>query len=152
MSDRDPQTASITDLQRRAKDVLDRAARAPVRVMRPGKKPPITLVASDLWSEASSSRRRLSTFTSIVRYVVERRQKGDAAPYPAEFAWLRVFDVDDLEEFVDELSGAMHGALHGGRTWVGVDAVIDEWQRSAAVLDDDALTTRFAQVLEDIRQ
>jgi hypothetical protein len=150
-ADPEPRTTTATDLQRKTKQVLEAASRGPISLIRP-KAPPITLVASSLWNDATRSKYWLSTFTAIVRYALERGLKGDGVAYPAEFAWLRLFDIDELREFLDELSAAMYGVLHGGQPWDLVNAVVEEWRRSAGVLADEALMQRFNQTLEDFKE
>ena len=140
---------NVSELQRSMKRVLDDAGKGPVCLVRP-KAPAITLVARERWCEAAQAMRWLEVFTAVVRYAIERVAGGDAAAYPVEFAWLRKFDIEDVREFLDEFSTALHGALQGGRSWDAVDAVVEEWRRSAAVLGDDDLPQRFRRTLDDL--
>jgi prevent-host-death family protein len=142
-------TVTASDLQRKTKQVLDDASKGPVSLSRRNA-PDITLVSSDLWNEATHARAWLSFVTSIVHYVVERAEKGEGAAYPAEFSWLRSFEVPDLRDFLTELTAAVTGALHGGRSWELAEAVIEEWRRSAAVLEDAELSERLKHTLQDL--
>lgn len=78
----------------------------------------------------------------MVWYMVKCVSKGEPA-CPAEFAWLRLFGVADLREFLDELSRAINAAVRRLQPWDGVEAIIEEWRRSANALDDGELRVRF---------
>lgn len=142
--------ATATDLQKKTGRVLDDAAKGPVSIQRPNK-PAITLVKRDAWQDAANAKLWLSTYSAIVRYVVERASNESEPAYPTEFAWLRLFDLEDLREFLDELSSAIYAAIHGLRPWDDADAVVEEWRRSAAALDNEELRRRFKQTLGEFR-
>jgi hypothetical protein len=50
-------------------------------------------------------------------------------------AWLRVFDLDDLQEFASELEEALAAAVGDGDTVVA-DEVVDAWRVTARQLSD----------------
>lgn len=141
---------TATKLSKETTRVLDDAAKGPVTLYRV-RKPAITLVEREAWCDANHAKHWLSVVSTVVRYTLERI-RGEEAGYPAEYAWLRRFSDDELRDFIDEVTGAVSGALHTGRSWDGVDAVVEEWRRSAALLEDEELNARFQQTLEDIRR
>lgn len=148
-----PVAETLTTATKLSKDttrVLDDAAKGPVTLFR-SKKPAITLVERDAWCDATQAKHWLSVVSVVVLYTLGRI-KGEEAGYPAEYAWLRRFSNDELRDFINEITGAVSGALHTGRSWDGVDAVVEEWRRSAALLEDDELNSRFKQTLGDIRR
>jgi len=144
-------TTTATRLARETPRVLDDAAKGPVTVTRPGKKPAVTLVTRELWREGEQAKHWLSVQSVIVQYALQR-SKGRQAGYPAEYGWIRVFDDEDLRDFIGELIDAIYGSLHMGRSWDDVDAVIEEWRRSACAMEDAELAARFHRTLEDIRR
>ncbi len=148
-----PVAENVTTATKLAKDtsrVLDDAAKGPIILYR-GNKPAITLVDRASWCDAAIAKTWLSTLSTIICYALNRFAGRTDAGYPSEFAWLRLFEDDDVRDFITELNAAVISALHTGRSWERVDAVVDEWRRSAALLEDDEMRARFSQTLEDVR-
>jgi hypothetical protein len=109
------------------------------------------MVNREAWQEAASSSKWLSVFSAIVKYAVERINGEQNPSCPADFGWLSLFEPLDVREFVNDLSGALNGVMQGLRPWDDVDAVVEEWRRSAVVLNDSELRRRFEETIKDIR-
>jgi hypothetical protein len=143
-------TATATELMKHTRRVLEEATKGPVSLIRP-KKPTITLVAKDTWQQLNLAKDWFGIYALVVRYAVERAMKASPASVPADFAWLEHFGIDDVREFIDELSQAVYHAVRGMRSWDDVEAIVEEWRRSAQALVDEDLRKRFTQTLEDLR-
>ena len=139
------------DLQRNTKDVLDTAEARPVSIPR-DRAQPITLVRRELWTRAAKALDRMTEAAAFMSFVSDTRaQNGKEVPYPVEHEWLRAFDADELSEFLGEYSHAMRTAVIGARPWEDVDDVVEQWRRSALVLQDAELMERLQRTIADVR-
>jgi hypothetical protein len=59
------------------------------------------------------------------------------------FVWLKVFDSDELGEFITEILNAFQDLSSGINDWELLDAVIHEWQESAITLQNEELLSAF---------
>lgn len=142
--------AKPSDLQsdyRRLLDLVEEGTSVIIRQR--GGKPPITLIKNESWREAMIARAWLSMLSALVRYAVGRAQGSEANVCPTEFAWLELYeDYNDVRAFVDELSGSIMSAVNKTQTWDDVAAVVDEWSRSASLLEHADLVARFRKTKE----
>lgn len=136
---------TTTDLARNYRKVLDAAAKGPVSIPREQEKPAITLVARDMWQQASCAEQWIAAFAAIVYSCLAIMSGNDDLSLPYEFEWLREFDKDDVAEFLAEFSDAMRNATAGVRSWEEVEAVLHEWHHSALAIRDEELQARFKQ-------
>lgn len=141
---------TVTEFNKSPSGWLTEAASKPVTITRP-KATDITLISRDRWQDASISQSWLALFSAIVRYAAETFMGVSGPTCPADFSWLTLFEKEDLREFVDELSTALQGVALGLRPWSDVNTVVEEWRRSAIVLNDQELRRRFKDTLKDIR-
>jgi len=59
------------------------------------------------------------------------------------FVWLKVFDSDELGEFITEILNAFQGLSSGINDWELLDAVIHEWQESAMAIQNKEVVSAF---------
>jgi hypothetical protein len=59
------------------------------------------------------------------------------------FVWLKVFDSDELGEFITEILNAFQDLSSGINDWELLDAVIHEWQESDLALQNQELLSSF---------
>jgi hypothetical protein len=59
------------------------------------------------------------------------------------FVWLKVFDSDELGEFITEILNAFQDLSSGINDWELLDAVIHEWQESAITLQNQEVLSAF---------
>ena len=59
------------------------------------------------------------------------------------FVWLKVFDSDELAEFITEILNAFQDLSSGINDWELLDAVIHEWQESAITLQNQEVLSAF---------
>jgi len=144
---------TVTEFNKSPSGWLTEAATKTVTITRP-KQADITLISRDRWQDASISKSWLVQLSAIVKFAVEKSM-GVTNPnpsLPSKFSWLSLFDIEDLREFVDELSSTIQRVVQGLRPWDDVNTVVEEWRRSAIVLSDEDLTRRFQETLKDIRR
>lgn len=141
---------STSDLQKRTKECLERAAERPVSVQRPGGGA-ITMVNRNTWTHNAQAHEWLTRNASIMRYILSRVRNQKVDP-PTDFYWLNVFDVDELRDFTEELLTATQAACSDLRPFLDVEAVVKEWHHSALALMDEELQQRFKTATEEIRK
>lgn len=59
------------------------------------------------------------------------------------FVWLKVFDSDELAEFITEILNAFQDLSSGINDWELLDAVIHEWQESAIAIQNKEVVSAF---------
>ena len=64
---------------------------------------------------------------------------GDEHPY----GWLSVFDADELQEFIKEVSEAFRLTDTFNEAWDLIDAIIYEWHESAIAISSPELAAAF---------
>lgn len=132
---------SATELQRDMKRVLQEAEQRPVYVRRPGGTV-ITMVDRNSWVHATQAQDWLTRTANVMLYILMRARELPAEP-PTDFNWLKLFSLEDLREFTQELGEALQSASAGLRPFTDVDAVLKEWHRSAVALADEQLQARL---------
>ena len=141
--------AKPTDLQRDYKRLLNLAEDgAVVNITQRGGKPTCTLVSKEAWLDAMMAKAWLSTLSAVVKYATGRILKDESLICPSDFSWLQLYDTDDVRAFIDELSGAINSVANRRLTWDDVDAIVEEWSRSAALLEHQELVDRFRKAKE----
>jgi len=60
------------------------------------------------------------------------------------YAWLRTFDSDDLNDFVEEVRSTFEQFEDSPKAWEELDALIYEWHESALVIDSGVLDEMFS--------
>ena len=141
---------STSDLQKRTKECLEKAAERPVSVQRPGGHV-ITMVNRNAWTHNAQAHDWLIRSASIMRYILARARSQKAEP-PSDFYWLNVFEVDELRDFTEELLTATQAACSELRPFSDIEAVVKEWHHSALALLDNELQERFKTATEEIKK
>jgi hypothetical protein len=142
---------TASELQKHTKAMLDRASRHPVSIPRERKGDAITLVNRTLWHQALTAMESMKTLAGVSLLVSDTLKHAEHRRYPSDLAWLADFDKDDLQEFFGEYASAVMGAVTGTRSWDTVEIVIEQWRRSAVVLQDEELRERLTREAENAR-
>jgi hypothetical protein len=142
---------TASELQKHTKAMLDRASKRPVSIPRERKGDAITLVNRALWHQALTAMESMKTLAAISQLLSDTLKHTERRRYPSDLAWLAEFDEDDLQEFFGEYVTAVMGAVTGTRSWDTVDTVIEQWRRSALVLQDEGLRERLTREAENVR-
>jgi hypothetical protein len=123
-----------TDLNRRAGEVLNHAREHPVTISRNNEQFAL------LKREQAARLVRLVDRTSAILTLLSEVHAvihGDNPSPP--FAWLIIFEKDDLQKLCSEVLGAVGKAAGGIRDWDEVAGVIHEWRESAIVAKSGVL-------------
>lgn len=130
---------TASELQKHTKAMLDRASRHPVSIPRERKGDAITLVNRALWHQALSAMEETKTLAAVALLLSDTLKHLEQRRYPSDLAWLTEFDEDDLQEFFGEYAAAVMSAVTGTASWDTPTVVIEQWRRSAALLQNPEL-------------
>lgn len=65
--------------------------------------------------------------------------EGETISSDHPYAWLMVFDSEDLNDFVTEVRSTFEQFEDSPKAWEELDALIYEWNESALVIDSGVL-------------
>jgi hypothetical protein len=68
---------------------------------------------------------------------------GQKIGYEHPCGWLSVFDADELQEFIKEVSEAFRLTDTSNEAWDLIDATIHEWHESAIAITSPDLAAAF---------
>ncbi len=129
-----------TELNRRSGQVLDRAYQSPITIQRNDQS--FALLRRDqiaaLIHHAHSLSFALQAIASATALIQDRPISTE------DFAWLRAFDLEELQEFLQELLTASEQSTEA------IDATIHEWQESAIAIQSPILAEAFNAETEDV--
>ncbi|HEV3085902.1 MAG TPA: hypothetical protein VGX96_01660 [Candidatus Elarobacter sp.] len=140
----DSEIRSTTDLQRHTREVLDSASERIVVIPRE-QKDDIALVKHSLARRAFAAFELTQRLHAVFRYVTRRLTIGATASCPSDFEWLSAFDDEDVVDFGNEFADALLRIVEDDRPISEVNDVLEQWRRSAMVLQDTALRERLEQ-------
>jgi thiaminase len=69
--------------------------------------------------------------------------EGETISSDHPYAWLMVFDSEDLNDFVTEVRSTFEQFEDSPKAWEELDALIYEWNESALVIDSGVLDEMF---------
>jgi hypothetical protein len=133
---------TATELNRQPGRILDKALEHPVTITRNDQS--FALLrrenAALLVKVAQHSREIVELLNTAFHLLLKREIAADR-PY----AWLGVFDADELNELIDEVMTAYRSIDRHEKTWYELDAVIHEWHESALAISNPELEAAFSQ-------
>ena len=131
-----------TDLNRGSGEVLNKAARGPVTIIRNDEA--FALMRRDV---AASWRKEASSATHLVELV------WTALSHPAtvapEYRWITAFDSEQTLEMTTELMSAYRKAARDGR-WGEFDTLLHEWSESGWAALSPELQEAFASQSDEV--
>jgi hypothetical protein len=68
---------------------------------------------------------------------------GQKIGYEHPYGWLSVFDADELQEFIKEVSEAFRLTDTSNEAWNLIDATIHEWHESSTAIISHELAAAF---------
>lgn len=125
---------SSTDLNRRAGEVLDHAAKHPVTISR--NKEQFALLKRE---HAARLIKAAQQFEPTLELIAGGLSAVEGKELPTSLAWMRAFDPDDLRKMIREIVVASIDALQETGDWDSVNAIIHEWHESALVVTSGVL-------------
>jgi hypothetical protein len=133
---------TATELNRQPGRILDKALEHPVTITRNDQS--FALLrrenAALLVKTAQHSREIVELLNTAFHLLLKRKI---AADHP--YAWLGVFDADELNEFIDEVMTAYRSIDQYEKTWYELEAIIHEWYESALAISNPELEAAFSQ-------
>jgi hypothetical protein len=138
---------TATELNRQPGRVLDKALEHPVTITRNDQS--FALLRREevtfLVKTATQSKTVFELLT-VAFSLLLGKEIGFENPY----GWLRVFDSDDLQDFIKEVSEAFRLIDSSSRTWNMIDAIIHEWHESAIAIASPELAAAFSDEIDEV--
>jgi hypothetical protein len=124
-----------TDLNRASGEVLNKASRTPVTIVR--NEETFALMRRDV----AAGWRKEATFAAHLTQVMWHALAHPSSMGP-EFDWIGAFDEEDRREMVDELMNLYRKAIRDG-SWDDLEAGIHEWSESGWAARSSELKKAF---------
>lgn len=138
---------TATELNRQPGRVLDKALEHPVTITRNDQS--FALLRREevtfLVKTATQSKTVFELLT-VAFSLLLGKEIGFENPY----GWLRVFDSDDLQDFIKEVSEAFRLIDSSSTTWNMIDAIIHEWHESAIAIASPELAAAFSDEIDEV--
>ena len=138
---------TATELNRQPGRVLDKALEHPVTITRNDQS--FALLRREevtfLVKTATQSKTVFELLT-VAFCLLLGKEIGFENPY----GWLRVFDSDDLQDFIKEVSEAFRLIDSSSTTWNMIDAIIHEWHESAIAIASPELAAAFSDEIDEV--
>lgn len=133
---------TATELNSQPGRVLDKALEHPVTITRNDEF--FALLrrenVTNFVKAAEGSKEIVELLSTAFRLLLQQKI-GTEHPY----SWLLVFDVDELNEFIDEITQAYRLVAVYEKPWDELDAIIHEWYESALAISNLELEAAFSQ-------
>ena len=138
---------TATELNRQPGRVLDKALEHPVTITRNDQS--FALLRREevtfLVKTATQSKTVFELLT-VAFSLLLGKEIGFENPY----GWLTVFDSDDLQDFIKEVSEAFRLIDSSSTTWNMIDAIIHEWHESAIAIASPDLAAAFSDKIDEV--
>lgn len=131
---------SATELNRRPGEVLDRAWDHPVTITRNERA--FALLRRDEMAAIAKAATQTTAVVEIINIASRLRLKEEISPEHS-YAWLKVFDAEELDELREEVLSAFRQGVDAGK-WDILEAVIHEWHESALAIGSPELAAAFS--------
>ena len=119
---------TATELNRQPGKVLDKAYEHPITITRNDQSFAL-LRREDVAYLVKGVTQSKAVFEALS--VAFRLLLGQKIGYEHPYGWLSVFDADELQEFIKEVSEAFRLTDTSNQAWDLIDAIIHEWHESA---------------------
>lgn len=136
-----------TELNRKSGAILSKAVHHPVTIVRNDecftlmRRQDIALIVT----EAAQTRNMFEILNAAFLLSHDKTLGSDNL-----YSWLRVFDREEIQELVVEVSEAYRSAAITPDGWENLDAVIHEWHESAIAILSDDLTEAWQDTDEEV--
>ncbi len=138
---------TATELNRQPGRILDKALDHPVTITRNDQSFAL-LRREKVASLVKAARHGRDVFEllSVAFRLLLRQKIGTEHPY----GWLRVFDQEDLQEFITEVSEAYRSGNFCEQAWDELDAIIHEWHESALAISSPEIAAAFSDEFDEL--
>ena len=123
-----------TDLNRRGGEVLNHALKHPVTISRNAEQ--FALMPRELAARLYGCLEALRTVTELLEEV--QAAIGGQAP-KQQFAWLSMFEKDDLQRLSSEVLQQSRHILERTESWQQLEGLIHAWRESALIAESGTL-------------
>lgn len=140
---------TATELNRQPGRVLDKALEHPVTITR--NEQSFALLRREnvaLFVKAAQRSREIVELLSTAFRLLLKQKIGTEHP----FSWLRVFDSDELNEFIDEVTETYRSVDLYEKAWDELDAIIHEWHESALAISNPELEAAFSKKSDELEE
>ncbi|NWF59556.1 MAG: hypothetical protein HXY43_09725 [Fischerella sp.] len=137
---------TATELNRQPGRVLDKALEHPVTITRNDQSfalLPRENVAA--FVKAAQRSKEIVELLSTAFRLLLKQKIGTEHPY----GWLIVFDEEELNEFINEVTQAYRLVDLYEKAWDELDAIIHEWYESALAISNPELRAAFSQISDE---
>ena len=137
---------TATELNRQPGRVLDKALEHPVTITRNDQS--FALLRREnvaAFVKAAQRSKEIVELLSTAFRLLLKQKISTEHPY----GWLLVFDSDELNEFIDEVTQAYHLVDLDEKAWNELDAIIYEWHESALAISNPELRAAFSQISDE---
>lgn len=137
---------TATELNRQPGRVLDKALEHPVTITRNDQS--FALLRREnvaAFVKAAQGSKEIVELLSTAFRLLLKQKIGIEHPY----SWLLVFDSDELNELIDEVTQAYRLVDLYEKAWDELDAIIHEWYESALAISNPELKAAFSQNLDE---
>ncbi|MEH2258140.1 hypothetical protein [Nostoc sp.] len=138
---------TATELNRQPGRVLDKALERPVTITRNDqsfallRREEVTFLV-----KAATQSKAVFEALTVAFSLLLGKEIGFEHPY----GWLSVFEKDDLQDFIKELSEGFRLIDSSTTAWEIIDAIIHEWHESAVAIASPELTDAFSAETDEV--
>lgn len=138
---------TATELNRQPGRVLDKALERPITITRNDqsfallRREEVTFLV-----QAATQSKAVFEILTVAFSLLLGKEIGFEHPY----GWLSVFDSDDLQDFIKDLSEAFRLIDFSSQAWDMIDAIIHEWHESAIAIASPELAAAFSAEIDEI--
>jgi hypothetical protein len=133
---------TATELNRQPGRILDKALEHPVTITRNDQS--FALLRREnvaAFVKAAQRSKEIVEVLSTAFRLLLKQKIGIEHPY----SWLSVFDTEELNEFIDEVTRAYRLVDLYEKAWDELDAIIHEWHESALAISNPELEAAYNQ-------
>ncbi|MBE9214116.1 hypothetical protein IQ247_15820 [Plectonema cf. radiosum LEGE 06105] len=138
---------TATELNRQPGRVLDKALERPVTITRNDQSFAL-LRREEVTSVIKAATQSKAVFEALTVAFSLLLGKEIGFEYP--YGWLRVFDSDELQEFIKQLSEAFRLIDSSTTAWEIIDGIIHEWHESAIAISSAELAAAFNAETDEV--
>jgi hypothetical protein len=138
---------TATELNRQPGRVLDKALERPVTITRNDqsfallRREEVTFLV-----KAATQSKAVFEALTVAFSLLLGKEIGFKHPY----GWLSLFEEDDLQDFIKELSEAFRLIDSSTTAWEIIDAIIHEWHESAVAIASPELADAFSAETDEV--
>ena len=138
---------TATELNRQPGRVLDKALEHPVTITRNDQS--FALLRREEVTFLVKAARQSRTVFEVLN-VAFRLLLGQKIGSEHPYGWLRVFDSDELQDLIAEVSEAYRLADSSNLIWDQLDDIIHEWHESAIALVSSEIAAAFSDRFDEV--